>query len=90
MPYCGLTKAANKLPESCREAFRRAFRAANCMDLYDGELKSYFEVIAHTLEDKTTRLEKMKTQINISSERIKKILDGTYIDVEELRNEDES
>lgn len=64
MPYCGLTKAANKLPENCRKAFKDAFNATNMTDLYDGDLKTYFQVIKLILERNRDRLKSLEIQID--------------------------
>lgn len=41
--------AAQKLPEAARKPFIDAFNAANCMDLYDGNLEEYLMVIGQKL-----------------------------------------
>jgi len=64
MPYCGLTKAANKLPENSRKAFKEAFNATDCMDLYDGNLEQYFQVIRQVLEARKERLQEVKGTVN--------------------------
>jgi hypothetical protein len=64
MPYCGLTKAANKLPENARKEFKEAFKATGCMDLYSGYLPHYFQVIKQVLEDRERRLQEVKGTVN--------------------------
>jgi DNA-binding protein H-NS len=64
MPYCGLTKAANKLPENARKAFKEAFNATDCMDLYDGNLEQYLQVIRQVLEERKEKLKEVKGTIN--------------------------
>jgi hypothetical protein len=64
MPYCGLTKAAMKLPENCRKEFKEAFNATGCMDLYDGNLEQYFQVIKQVLEEREEKLKEVKGTVN--------------------------
>lgn len=63
--------AANKLPERAREPFLRAWEAANSMDLYEGHLERYLDVIAQVLERKTKRLDKVKDIIAEINKAIK-------------------
>ena len=63
MPYCGLTKAAKKLPEDCREEFKNAFKATGCMDLYGGYLPHYFMVIRQTLDQRSELLKEVHDQL---------------------------
>jgi hypothetical protein len=73
MPYCGLTKAAKKLPEDCREAFKDAFNATGCMDLYSGYLPHYFMVIRQTLEQRAKLLQEIHEQLKPLDKANKKL-----------------
>lgn len=46
----GVTDAAKKLPAAAREPFLRAWKAAGCVDLYEGRLEQYLQVIAQSIE----------------------------------------
>jgi hypothetical protein len=81
MPYCGLTKAAKKLPEKYRESFKDAFRATNCMDLYDGNVEQYFQVIRQVLEQRQEKIDDLKDKIiplTKEKEKLRKIRDILY------------
>jgi len=73
MPYCGLTKAAKKLPEDCREAFKDAFKATGKMDLYSGYLPHYFMVIRQTLDDRAKLLQEVHDQLKPLDKTNKKL-----------------
>ena len=62
--------AAKKLPENARKPFLRAWEAANCMDLYDGNLATYLNVIAQSLE---RRNEERKVLESIADDIHKKL-----------------
>lgn len=73
MPYCGLTKAAKKLPENCREEFKDAFKATGCMDIYSGYLPHYLLVIKQTLEERSKLLKEVCEQLKPLNETNKKL-----------------
>ena len=53
--------AVKQLPnESSAKALKRAFKAANCSDIYGGELATYLNVIAQTLENQNETIAKLK------------------------------
>ncbi len=49
--------------EECQEALIDAFSAAHCLDLYDGDLKSYIEMIASRLRTSAARIEKLEATL---------------------------
>ena len=73
MPYCGLTKAAKKLPKNCREEFKAAFKATDTMDLYNGYLPHYFMVIKQSLEQRAKLLQEVHDQLKPLNETNKKL-----------------
>jgi hypothetical protein len=75
MPYCGLTKAAKKLPENCREEFKDAFKATGMMDLYHGYLPHYFMVMRQTLDNRKKLLEEVRDHMKPLEQTTKKLKD---------------
>ena len=64
--------AARKLPIGTRIAFLNTWRSTGLMDLYDGELKTYFEVITQTVEAKQRTIDSLKNKIEEVNQLIKK------------------
>ena len=62
--------AVKKLPEKAKRPFLRAWAAAGCMDLYDGNLATYLSVIAQVLERRNEERSVLK---NIGEEIRKKL-----------------
>lgn len=48
--------AVQLLPESCREAFLETWRETNCVDIYDGDLKSYIDVLGFVIKIQATKI----------------------------------
>ena len=51
--------AVKNLQKETKEAILRAWEAANCMDLYDGKLSTYIQVIAQTLERQNKKIREL-------------------------------
>jgi len=67
--------AAKTLPVGSRRAFLELWDVAGCMDLYDGELKVYFQIIKQVLErEKNKQMEKMKNEGAMNWEQFKKFI----------------
>lgn len=60
------TDAAKKLPREARQPFLRAWKAANRMDLYIGNLEDYLSVMGQVLQER-------QNDINCLEKEIKKI-----------------
>lgn len=73
--YCkrNINFAAKKLYPEAGEALKRAFEAANCMDLYGGELHTYLNVIADRLGDANRRISKLEELIDNTRKALGKI-----------------
>lgn len=57
--------ATKKLPEDCRELFLQIWKLINCMDLYDGNLNNYFQVIEQrirVIKEENEELQKRITE----------------------------
>ena len=63
--------AVRNLNTEVKEAILRAFEATGVGDYYDGDLASYFQVIAQVLESRNKRIEELEKIIN----NAKKILE---------------
>jgi len=55
--------AAKRLPKEVRKPFLRAWKAAGCLDLYDGNLDNYLSVIGQVLERKQNEVAHLKKVI---------------------------
>lgn len=64
----------NHFPKKQAELIIRAFNATKVMDVYDGELPLYLEVIAQTLEKNFEKLYTMRSAANT----VKSILDANF------------
>ena len=62
------------LPKKRAELIIRMFNATKVMDVYDGDLDLYFEVIAQTLEKQNEKLYTMKQ----ASHTIKSIVEANF------------
>ena len=51
--------AVKNLQQETKEAILRAWFATNCMDLYDGKLSNYIQVIAQTLERQDKKIREL-------------------------------
>lgn len=66
--------AVASLPKEQAALIKRAWKATGALDLYDGRLNSYLQVIVQTLEQQN---EKMYTMKN-ASHTIKSILEANF------------
>ncbi len=66
--------AAKQLPEKAQEQFLRAWDAANCMDLHNGNLDQYLAVIAQMLEAKTKQAGKIEKALGDALEITRKAM----------------
>lgn len=55
----GMRRAAAKLPKNVRAHFFNAFNACDVMDLYNGDVEQYMQIIAITLKERGERLAKL-------------------------------
>lgn len=65
--------AVTMLPEKCRGPFLRAWKSANCMDLYSGELEAYLQIIAQVMEDRQERLDSIKKAFATLLQEVKEL-----------------
>jgi hypothetical protein len=66
--------AVKPLRKELAELIIRAFNATNVMDVYDGKISQYLQVIAQTLEKQNKKINTMKS----ASITIKGILDANF------------
>jgi len=64
--------AAKKLPKEIREIFLDTWEMINLMDLYEGDLKIYFELIREKLNDKNKRIEELEEGIRNINRKLTK------------------
>ena len=55
--------AAKRLPKDSQRPFLRAWKATNCLDLYDGNLDNYLSVIGQVLEKKQNEVAHLRKVI---------------------------
>jgi hypothetical protein len=63
MPYCGITKASKKLPEKCRESFKKLWKEVERMDLYEGDVDLYFKVITSVIQQQKEKIDKLSIKL---------------------------
>ncbi len=64
----------NHFPKEQAELIIRAFNATKVMDVYDGDLSLYFEVIAQTLEKNFEKMHNMRS----AAVTMKSILEANF------------
>lgn len=65
--------AAQRLPLGTRKKFYALWESAGVMDLYDGDLGAYFEVIQQVMEAKTAIIDKTAEKLDECKQIIEKL-----------------
>jgi hypothetical protein len=63
--------AAKQMPRGTRKIFIKLWESVHVLDLYDGDLKIYLEVIQNQIENKNKKINLTENLIN----HVKKILE---------------
>jgi hypothetical protein len=64
--------AIKKLPKDSQQSFLELWEETGIMDLYDGDLKTYIEVITSVLTSRNNKISQLKDIIREVSEVINK------------------
>ena len=75
--------AAKTLPFGCRKAFEDAWEAIGSMDLYDGELKAYFQIIEQRFLQLQRCNTRMKEELKEISEKALSVAENHKVEHKE-------